>query len=129
MLDALISGKLIKDCQLKTSQNGKLYCQFLLSVSTGDTDNTIVSGIAFGSHAERISQHKKGDGLAVTGALRQTEWEDKATGETRHGLSVTVANVLSVYDIQKRRKKPETVHHGNHDAQDYGRPYDDPLPI
>lgn len=30
MLDALISGKLIKDIELKTSQNGKPYTNFLV---------------------------------------------------------------------------------------------------
>lgn len=31
MIDALISGKLIKDTELKTGQSGKAYCQFMLS--------------------------------------------------------------------------------------------------
>ena len=35
MIDALVSGKLIKDPILKTGQSGKYYCQFLLSVSVG----------------------------------------------------------------------------------------------
>lgn len=104
MLDALISGKLAKDCQLKTSQNNKLYCQFLLSVGIGEPESIVVSAIAFGGHAERIAQLKKGDAVSVIGALKPTEWEDKASHETRHGLSLTVNNVLSVYDIRKRRK-------------------------
>jgi len=108
MLDALISGKLIKDCQLKTSQNNKLYCQFLLSVGVGEPENIVVSAIAFGGHAERIAQLKKGDVLSVIGALKPTEWEDKATHETRHGLSITVNNVLSVYDIKRRKPEDNT---------------------
>jgi single-strand DNA-binding protein len=104
MLDALISGKLIKDTELKTSQNGKPYCQFLLGVNAEGPDNIVVSGIAFGSHADRISRLGKGDALAVIGAIKPTDWQDKNTGETRHGLSVTVNNVLSVYDISKKRK-------------------------
>jgi len=78
MLDALISGKLIKDCQLKTSQNNKLYCQFLLSLGVGEPENIVVSAIAFGGHAERVAQLKKGDAVSVIGALKPTEWEDKA---------------------------------------------------
>jgi single-strand DNA-binding protein len=123
MIDALISGKLIKDCPLKTSQNDKLYCQFLLSVSTGDTENTVISGIAFGDNAERIAKFAKGDTLAVCGALKPTEWEDRNTGETRHGLSVSVSGVLSVYDIKKRRPKPEVS--DNPTQQD--RPFNDPV--
>jgi Single-strand binding protein family len=103
MLDALISGKLIKQPELKTSQNNKQYCQFLLGVHIGEPENIIVSGIAFGGHAERIAKLGKGDAVSVIGALKPTEWQDKATNGTKHGLSVTVANVLSVHDIKKRR--------------------------
>ena len=103
MIESLISGKLIKDTELKTSQNNKQYCQFLLGVHIGEPENIVISGIAFGGHAERISKLGKGDAVSVVGALKPTEWQDKATNEVRRGLSVTVANVLSVYDIKKRR--------------------------
>ena len=128
MLDALISGKLIKDTELKTSQNGKPYTNFLLSVHVGEPENIVISGIAFGSHAERIAKLGKGDAVSVIGALKPTEWADKATGETRHGLSVTVADVLSVYDIKKRRKPTEETpaFHGTYQPPP---PYDDELPI
>jgi len=107
MIDALITGKLIKDCQLKTSQNGKPYCNFLMSVHVGDPENIVMSGIAFGETADRIAKLGKGDAIAVAGSLKPTEWTDKATNETRHGLSIIVSNVLSVYDIKKRRKADE----------------------
>lgn len=38
MIESLISGKLIKAAELKTSQNGKHYTNILLTVST-DGDN------------------------------------------------------------------------------------------
>jgi single-strand DNA-binding protein len=125
MLDALISGKLIKQPELKTSQNGKHYCQFLLGVHVGEPENIVISGIAFGTQAERVAKLGKGDALSVIGALKPTEWQDKATNESRHGLSVTVADVLSVYDIKKRRK-PENPESGQHNANG-GKPYDDDI--
>jgi hypothetical protein len=103
MIDALISGKLIKDTVLKTGQSGKPYLQFLLSVSIGEPQPVVVSGIAFGETAERIAKLGKGDALSVIGGLKPSEWVDKATGETKHGLSVTVSDCLSVYQIKKRR--------------------------
>lgn len=129
MLDALISGKLIKDTELKTSQNGKPYSNFLLSVGINEPENIVVSGIAFGVHAERIAKLSKGDALAVIGALKPTEWQDKATHEDRHGLSVTVADVLTVYDIKKRRKPTEPDGKPNHPPYGNPPPYDDELPI
>ena len=106
MIDALVSGKLIKDPQRKTGPSGKPYAQFLLSVHTGEEQPIVVSGIAFGAVAEKIVLLKKGDPLSVIGSLKPTEWIDKTTNETRHGLSVTVNNSLSPYDIKKRKLTP-----------------------
>ena len=106
MIDALISGKLIKDPSLRTGQSGNNFAQFLLSVHTGEEQPIVVSGIAFGAVAEKIVLLKKGDPLSVVGSLKPTEWIDKITNETRHGLSVTVNNSLSPYDIKKRKLTP-----------------------
>jgi single-stranded DNA-binding protein len=140
-IDVLTNGKLIKDPALKTSQNDNLYCQFLLSVSVGEAENIVISGIAFGIVAERVTKLGKGDAISVIGTLKPTEWQDKATNETKHGLSVIVTDILSVYDIKKRRKveAPDgTTHTNQTPAQgaylppaNYGkpheRPYDDEL--
>ena len=109
MLDALVSGKLIRAPQIKTSSNGNQYVQFLRSVSNhGEADTQIVSGIGFDqSLVERINLLKKGDSLAVVGSLKQTEWTDRATSELKHGLSITANQSLSLYDIKKRKPKPE----------------------
>ena len=128
MIDALISGKLIRDPELKTGKSGKPYCQFMLSVHVQDAEPVVVSGIAFGDVAGRIALLKKGDSLAVVGSLRPTSWTDRATNEEKHGLSITANNSLSPYDIQKRRKpKPDQAGspppaHGNNP-----QPFNDPL--
>jgi single-stranded DNA-binding protein len=103
MIDALISGKLIKDTELKTGGTGTKYTQFLLSVSCGEPQNIIVSGVAFGEVAERIAKLQKGDSLSVIGSLKPTEWTDKTTGETKQGMNITASNALSIYDIKKRK--------------------------
>lgn len=123
MIDALISGKLIKAPELKTGQSGKHYTQFLLSVPTGDDKPVIVSGMAFTDTAEKIAKLQKGDALSVVGSLKPSEWADKATGLLKHGLSVTVSSALSAYDIKKRR--PVTENLSKPDIQ--ARPFDDPL--
>lgn len=103
MIDALIAGKLIRDPMTKTGPSGKPYCNFLLSVFTGDESPTLVSGIAFQDVAERIGRLSKGDSLAVTGSLKPSSWNDKATGELKHGLNVTAQAALSPYDVQRRK--------------------------
>ena len=125
MIDSLVSGRLIKIPELKVGQSGKHYCQILLSVQTGESEATIVSGICFESIAERVSKLQKGDSLAVIGSLKLTSWTDRKTDEEKHGLSITVNNSLSVYDIQKRRKpKPDA---GNSPSVNNPQPFDDSL--
>jgi single-stranded DNA-binding protein len=108
MIDALISGKLIKEPIAKTGPSGKPYCQFMLSVSAGDPQPIVITGISFGDVAERIAKLGKGDSIAVIGSLKPSEWTDKTTGETKHGLNITVSNALSPYDVKKRRPEALT---------------------
>lgn len=119
MIDALISGKLIKTPELKTGKTGNYYTPFLLSVDVGEEKPVIVSGMAFAEIAERVARLQKGDPLAVVGSLKPSEWTDKTTGETKHGLNMTANNALSFYDIKKRRAAPEQppVNAGNHTPQ------------
>ena len=124
MIDALISGKLIKTPELRTGKTGNHYAQFLLSVAVGEEQPVIVSGIAFANTAERIAKLQKGDPLAVIGSLKPTEWKDKTTGETKHGLNVTANNALSPYDIKKRKPVTDA---GASNAANANRPFDDPI--
>ena len=103
MIDALISGKLMRDTELKTSANDNLYCNFMLSVHTGEPKPMVITGIAFSEVAEKIARLKKGDALTVCGSLKPSEWTDKTSGKTKHGLNITVSNGLTVYDIKKRK--------------------------
>ena len=79
--------------------------------------------MAFDSIAERIAKLQKGDPLAVVGSLKPSQWIDKVTGALKTGLSVTVNNALSPYDIKKRRPATDsTVNAGSH-----VKPFDDEL--
>jgi single-stranded DNA-binding protein len=122
MLECLLSGKLIRQPELKQGASGKAYCNLLLSVSVGEAENIVCSGIAFGEVAEKLSKLQQGDAVSLAGSLKPNEWPDKKTGETKHGLSITVNQALSVYDIQKRRKKPEQAQHDH-------APFNDKIPF
>lgn len=98
MLEALCSGKLIRQPELKSSGKGVKFTQILLSVSVGDTEPVLVSGVAFNEVAEQIAKLGKGDALAVTGALKPTQWNDKTTGELKHGLNITVNKSITYKD-------------------------------
>ena len=104
MIDALVTGTLIRDPQTRTGPSGKPNTNFLLSVPVGGESPVIVSGIAFADVAKKIGRLRKGDALAVVGSsLKPSTWTDRASGEERHGLNVTVQACLSAYDVKKRR--------------------------
>lgn len=92
MIDALVSGKLIRDPMMKTSQSGKPYCNFMI----GAEENIIVSGVAFGETGDRIGSMTKGQPLAVMGGIKPSSWNDKSTGDTKLGLNITVSTMLNL---------------------------------
>jgi single-strand DNA-binding protein len=126
MIEALISGKLIKTPEIRTGKTGNHYTQFLLSVSVGEEQPIVVSGIAFSDVAERIAKLGKGDAVSITGSIKPTEWSDKTTGEIKHGLSITVSEVLTPYDVTKRRKP---VPNAKPPSKTAAYPFNDRIPI
>jgi single-stranded DNA-binding protein len=106
MIDALISGRLVKDPQTRIGQSGKPFTTALLRVATGDEEQTLVSVIAFQEQAEKLGRLKSGDSVSVAGSAKLTEWVKG--GETKHGLSVTASAILSAYDVKKRRGSTDT---------------------
>jgi hypothetical protein len=52
---------------------------------------------------------KKGDELAVIGSLKPTQWEDRNTGETKHGLSITLSwRAIGLRYEEAQGKHPES---------------------
>jgi Single-strand binding protein family len=125
MIDAIVSGKLIKDPTTRTGPSGKPYTNFLLSVSIGDGEPIVVSGICFAEVAGRVAVLKKGDPLCVVGSLKPSEWQDKTTNETKHGLNVLANGALSPYDIVKRRKPVEVETAKPQQQREFDRDFDD----
>ena len=102
MLNVLVQGKLTGDPRKRTAANGNPYTTGLLAVDTAN--GSILCGlIAFDQAGERLAELHKGEALAVTGEGKLTTWEKG--GEQHLGLSVTAAEVLSVYVGRKRRNK------------------------
>jgi single-stranded DNA-binding protein len=127
MIDALVAGKLIQTPTLRTGASGKPFTNFLLSVAVGEDQPVVVSGIAFGEASEKIAKLAKGDPLAVIGSLKPSSWQDKNTNETKHGLSITVNQSLSPYDIKKKRAKPADSPAGNPASGNSPKLFDDEL--
>jgi hypothetical protein len=74
-----------------------------LRVPAEDSDAMLVSVIAFAADAvAAILALQRGDSVAIAGRAKLTSWEK--VGEQKHGLSVVADKVLTIYQIDKKRR-------------------------
>ena len=104
MLNILATGTLVADPRRRTSAGGKDFATASMRVPAEDSEAMLVSIIAFNADAvAALLALVKGDACAVAGRAKLTSWEKD--GAVHHGLSVTGDQVLSMYQIEKRRKR------------------------
>lgn len=75
-----LQGRLTKDPELRTTQNGKPVCSFTLAVDRdydrGKAD--FVSCVAWNRHAQFVSNYfSRGQMALVTGSLQSRAWTDR----------------------------------------------------
>ncbi|MCD4653376.1 single-stranded DNA-binding protein [bacterium] len=95
-----IIGRLGKDPELRTTENGSS----LVNFSLAHNENRLVNGnreqiphwfrcVAFGSLAQLCSEYlSKGSRIGVSGALRQNNWETNE-GEKRSSVDILVKDI------------------------------------
>ena len=112
-IESAFSGRLGSDPVEKVSGKGAVWCSFSVAVDGNEETPTWVRVAAFGDVARHcVEELHKGSRCYVEGALRQSTWQDKQTGETRHGLEVAAWRVepLGLIDRPKKaasgRKRP-----------------------
>lgn len=100
-INALVTGKLFADPELRTGSSGKAYTRATLLAHDGDADS-FVSVIAFGSVGEQLAALSKGDAASVSGRAKVKTWE--RNGETRVGLSVVADCLLTLHHVRRKRQ-------------------------
>lgn len=106
MLSALASGTLVREAQQRQGSSGRPYATASMRVPCDGDEAVLVSIVAFSTTAiEALLGLKKGDTLAVTGRAKLTSWEKD--GETHHGLSVVAEQVMTHYQLEKRRTRAQ----------------------
>ena len=76
-------GRLTKDPELQ-ERSGKQVCDMRLAVNgPGNTPPLFIDVVAFGETATESAKHSKGDQVEVDGSLRYSEWEAKATPNSK----------------------------------------------
>ena len=81
-------GRLTKDPELKTTQNGKSVVTFSLAVD-GFKDTDFIDCVSWNATAENLAKvKKKGEQIALTGRITTRSYEDR-NGNKRKAVEVT----------------------------------------
>ena len=114
MIDVLIQGRLRGAVTVKTTKNGNPFATFKLAASDKTGESVLCSCIAFSATAvETVQRLSDGDSIAVSGEAAISSWQGR-DGSARHGLDVTIHNVMTAYHMgRKRADKPKPAHQGD----------------
>ena len=100
-------GFIAREPEERTTQTGKTLVKFTMFISKGKDDkkkSAPMDVVLWDRVAERFSG-QKGDLVKVIGMLNPESWEDKTTGKTRYGWSMTGEDVT----VKWRKEQTEMV--------------------
>lgn len=86
-----ITGRLSRDVELRTFDSGKSLATFAIAHNPKpDKPPYFFECEAWGETGERLKTAKKGEEISILGSLSQQTWTDKATGQSRSKVVITV---------------------------------------
>lgn len=107
MIDALITGKLFKAAEARTSKNGNTFVTATLTAADADQQRQFVKVIAFREAVcDQLLALASGDSLAVSGPLKVSTYTAK-DGSTKVSYDVTAEAVMTLYALSKKRAKAQ----------------------
>ena len=93
----VLTGRLIKDVELKYSASGTAYARFTIAVNKQNKNDgaNFISCTAFGKVAELIGEYtRKGNLIGIQGRLDQSEFEKDGKKEYKTGVMVDKVEFL-----------------------------------
>lgn len=112
MNKAILSGRLTKDPDIRTTASGISVCSFTIACnrrvknSSGEwvDEADFIPCVAWRQLGEHVNRYfNKGDRILVEGEIRPRSYEDKKTGERRYITEVIVSNVEFAQDRAKTK--------------------------
>ena len=119
----IIGGNLARDPELRTTPKGSAVAQFSIANNrkwrddsgTDREDVAFIDCEAWGKTAENIAKFfAKGRPIIVEGRLKQDAWEDKATGQKRSRVKVSVS---AFHFVGSKQDTPATSETGRNAPQ------------
>ena len=114
MNSAILTGRLVRDPELRYTQTGNAVVSFSLAVDRefakeGEVDVDYFDIVAWRNTAIFVSKYfTKGRKVAVIGRLQQRQWEDK-DGNKRRTVEVVASNVE--FADSKKPTEPDSAPH------------------
>lgn len=122
-IEAAFFGSLARDVELKTAKSGKPWASLLVMVDTGEENTQLVQTAVFAETAEKLAGAAKGTRVYCEGVLSLNQWNDKTTGEVKHGLSCAAFKCERVGSSSIGRNGPKAAKHEQDDTPGMnGRP-------
>jgi single-strand DNA-binding protein len=108
MNSCVFIGRLGRDPEIKFFDTGKSVCSFSIAVDRGrDRDPLWLPCKAWGKTGELVNDYcKKGNQVAVQGALDEEVWTDRRDGTEKRRTVVTVLRVTFVGSKADRTPEP-----------------------
>ena len=114
-IEAAFFGSLARDVELKTAKSGKPWASLLVMVDTGEENTQLVQTAVFAETAEKLAGAAKGTRVYCEGVLSLNQWNDKTTGEVKHGLSCAAFKCERVGSSSIGRNRPKAAKHFEQD--------------
>lgn len=127
----ILTGRIVKDLELRKTNNNTSVCEFTLAtnrpvVRDAERQADFITCVVFGVQAENLQKYQgKGSLIAVSGEMRVDQWKNEQ-GENRYKTYVLINNVefleskKTAIDEQTNKEIEEAVKESNPYA-DFGQ--------
>ena len=113
MNNFIITGRLTKEPDVRYTKENKAVTTINVAVNNNKDDTTFLPITLFGKTAETVGKYcKKGDLIAVSGMIRNNNWEDK-DGNKHYDYQFIGNNITFL----STKKGQETTIHGNEESK------------
>ncbi len=119
---AILLGRLVRDPELRTTQNGHSVCSFTLAIDRrfknqqGERETDFIPCVAWGKTAEFCERYfSQGQRMALLGSIQRRSWEDNEG--KRQYMTEVVAEEIYFADSKRESSGGQT---GNYDNRNYG---------
>lgn len=115
-------GRITKNLELRYGKDGKPILKFSIAINNGNNDTTFLEVTSFNGIAENVNKYcKKGDLIAVTGYIKNNNWEDDK-GNKHYDYSFVASKVTFL--ATKGEKNDSNLDNNKNDEKSSYDPYE-----